>query len=353
MGFRFRKSISLGGGVRLNLSKRGFGFGAGPRGLRLSLNTHGKLYGSAGIPGSGLYFVKTASLLPGKGRSGHRRGSSGRQSRQTSALATAPPVLPARPGVLAPRYEKDFYRAAHAYVEGREQEALELFEKSSSEDNKERALSDDFLAGVLACQLDKVDSAIPHLEKVVAHPESVPDELMKKYGVGGTIPIPVTPKVIIHADFDSLAAVLLLAESYQYVGRVEEAIGLLQQVVDLHRDIALVLSLCELYYITSAWQDLIDLAAGTQNTDDVTLQILVYEARAMWEIGHKDAAIEVYKAALRARKRDPRLLREARYCRGALYYELGKKALAKADFVKVYAEDPSYEQVEDWLKAVE
>lgn len=34
MGFRFRKSINLGGGVRINLSKSGIGYSFGVPGLR-------------------------------------------------------------------------------------------------------------------------------------------------------------------------------------------------------------------------------------------------------------------------------------------------------------------------------
>ena len=36
MGFSFRKSIGLGGGVRLNFSKRGLGISIGRKGLRVS-----------------------------------------------------------------------------------------------------------------------------------------------------------------------------------------------------------------------------------------------------------------------------------------------------------------------------
>jgi len=80
---------------------------------------------------------------------------------------------------------------------------------------------------------------------------------------------------------------------------------------------------------------------------------MIYQARALWLEGMREPALEVYKTALRSTKRNPELLKEARYHRGALYYELGQKARAKADFAKVYADDPRYEQVGQWLKALE
>ena len=60
MGTRFRKSISLSKGVRLNIGKRGIGVSAGVKGLRVGAGPKG-LYTSAGIPGTGVYSVNYAS----------------------------------------------------------------------------------------------------------------------------------------------------------------------------------------------------------------------------------------------------------------------------------------------------
>lgn len=60
MGFRFRKSINLGGGMRLNLNKKSAGLSFGGKGFRYSINTNGKRTASAGIPGTGLYYTKSS-----------------------------------------------------------------------------------------------------------------------------------------------------------------------------------------------------------------------------------------------------------------------------------------------------
>ena len=62
MGLRFRKSISLLPGVRLNLSKSGVGVSAGVPGLRGSINTSGRVTGTVGIPGTGVSYVKTKTI---------------------------------------------------------------------------------------------------------------------------------------------------------------------------------------------------------------------------------------------------------------------------------------------------
>lgn len=61
MGLRVRKSINLGGGVRLNLSKSGIGISAGVKGARVSIGPRG-IRTSVGIPGTGIYYSTEQSL---------------------------------------------------------------------------------------------------------------------------------------------------------------------------------------------------------------------------------------------------------------------------------------------------
>jgi Protein of unknown function (DUF4236) len=56
MSLRFRRSLRIAPGVRLNLGLHGAGLSVGPRGLHVGVNRRG-IYSSAGIPGTGLYAV--------------------------------------------------------------------------------------------------------------------------------------------------------------------------------------------------------------------------------------------------------------------------------------------------------
>jgi tetratricopeptide (TPR) repeat protein len=89
----------------------------------------------------------------------------------------------------------------------------------------------------------------------------------------------------------------------------------------------------------------VDAAAGTSNEDDVTLEIRLLQARALREQALDEAALDAYKDALRSKKRNPELLKEARYERGKLFLARGKSAQAKKDLQTVYADDPSYRDV--------
>ncbi len=56
MGFRFRKSLSILPGVRLNIGKKGLGISAGVKGARVGVGSKGA-YTSVGIPGTGISSV--------------------------------------------------------------------------------------------------------------------------------------------------------------------------------------------------------------------------------------------------------------------------------------------------------
>lgn len=62
MGLRFRKSVTLCKGVRLNFEKTGMSVSVGGRGYHKTINTKGQVTTSVGIPGSGIYYTDTKRL---------------------------------------------------------------------------------------------------------------------------------------------------------------------------------------------------------------------------------------------------------------------------------------------------
>lgn len=57
MGFRYRKSINLGGGFRVNFSKSGVGYSWGRKGYRITKTAKGRTRTTTSIPGTGLSWV--------------------------------------------------------------------------------------------------------------------------------------------------------------------------------------------------------------------------------------------------------------------------------------------------------
>lgn len=59
MGFRFRRSVKIIPGVKLNFSKRGVSTTLGVKGARYTMGSGGRRTASVGIPGTGISYVTT------------------------------------------------------------------------------------------------------------------------------------------------------------------------------------------------------------------------------------------------------------------------------------------------------
>lgn len=65
MGLRFRRSIKLLPGVRLNLSKSGVSTSIGVRGAHVTLG-HGQVRETVGVPGTGISYTEVHSTRAGE-----------------------------------------------------------------------------------------------------------------------------------------------------------------------------------------------------------------------------------------------------------------------------------------------
>jgi len=61
MGFRYRKSIRIFPGVRINLSKTGIGASVGFKGFRLTKRADGRVQKTISLPGTGISYVDVSS----------------------------------------------------------------------------------------------------------------------------------------------------------------------------------------------------------------------------------------------------------------------------------------------------
>ena len=101
MGLNFRKSISLGKGLKLNLSKSGPSVSFGKSGFRQSVNLKGQARTTVGIPGTGIYYTKTNNVknlvggltgnkdTSGKGKKGTGKSADSKTASKTTKAASA------------------------------------------------------------------------------------------------------------------------------------------------------------------------------------------------------------------------------------------------------------------------
>lgn len=336
MGFRFGKSIRLGKFIRLNISKSGLGVSAGVKGFRVGVGPRGARL-TTGIPGTGLSYSTQSGGGTARARA---RAGVGKQRGDN------PPPLPMpqtpSPGFLAPQHERDFVQGVRDYQAGRLDEALQHFLAAGQKD----AGGGLYAAMLLASRPGGDAQAVEWLESIVRADLDFPTPLMEKYRHEGSLKVCITPSVVATVPLDGLGAALLLAELYQKQDRLEEAIGVLEEVEEIAGEPALTLSLCELYAHRGLWDGVVERAAGRAVSDDVTLETAILHGRALQEKGMHEAAAAVLTDALRSKKnRSPQLLNEARYWRAVSYETTGRRSQANREFQRLYAGAPDFRDV--------
>jgi tetratricopeptide (TPR) repeat protein len=340
VGFRFYKRVNLGGGVHLNLSKTGVGISAGVPGARYSVHSSGRTVKTVGVPGTGLYYRKDTYA---------KRGTS--RARAPRTTAPTPPVIAyPKAGLFAPKQDKAFTEGVAAYMRGAFQEALGWLGKVEELDQRQAHVSEELFAGMCMVGLKRFDEAIPLLQTVVGAHQAIPDPLMMKYGVSGSLKIQITPMIEATVPLSSLAAALMLAELYQHTGHADHAIELLESLGNLSGYPSLALSLAELYEAAGRPDEVLRVSEDyTSNTDDLRANLLVFRASALSSKGLDEAALQTLKEALRFPSRDPEILRLSRYVRAHVYEQMGRNALARKDLERIYAEDPHFLDVGERL----
>lgn len=67
MGLRFRKSVKVAPGVRVNLGKKSGSVSIGTKGARYTVSSTGKKTTTVGVPGTGVSHVSTSRKKKGRG----------------------------------------------------------------------------------------------------------------------------------------------------------------------------------------------------------------------------------------------------------------------------------------------
>lgn len=338
MGFRFFRRVNIAPGVRLNFSKSGVSPSFGVRGARVTLGRKG-VRKTVGIPGTGLFYTEVGS---------------GESSSTGSRGAPAAPEPKNRldlgffARLLTPRSEQAFVDGCREYVAGHTGKALaRLCEADHIADAA-------FLAGFLLLKTERYDEAELWLKQAAG--SGTLGTHFGKYGLDVHLALPITELVTAHIRPCRRGVLLGLAELYQVRGDVREALACLKKLrKESPEDAVVRLSIAELVQETAPAdkrlaRQIVDLAGDVKNESSVHAALMLHKARALRTLGLPTAARDVLTAAFRKKKdRDEELLRAVRYERACVYEELGQKARARKEFEKLYAEDPSFEDIAERL----
>jgi tetratricopeptide (TPR) repeat protein len=278
--------------------------------------------GSGVIPG--VYYQKSVS-----GKASSRRGS--------RAAVPAPAAAPKKPGLFAPKGEKELFKA----VKAQDPAAMQRV----GEAHPEFRLPAYSVAAFLL-----VNSAQEKAESLLAAAfatgeDPAQNKFITDY-MSTFVGLPIAEGVTAELPLNRDAVGLMLAEIRQDQGNLEGAIGVVEQ---LEPTTYSAVSLAELYADAGRWDDVIELTEGMKNEDDASALLCVFRGQAFREQGFHDAAHEALKEALRSRSRAAPIRHHALAERADNYLAQGKKAMARKDLERILAEDSGYEGVRERL----
>ncbi len=333
MGFRLRKSITLVPGVRMTFSKSGIGYSVGVKGYRVTKRADGRTQRTVSVPGTGMSYVTTHGSAS---RAASRRTLPGR-----SPLPAPPAPRPVRPGMFAPRAEKDLYRA----VQTRDVAAMERI----TQDEPSLALAAATISGVLKLSSGDRARAKTLLAWVFASgKDPAADPFITKY-VSFHFRLEIVAGAIADLGLDRDSVGLALAELHELDGELDDAINVVEA---LEPTTYTALSLAELYARAARYDEIVEITSGVENRDDATALLCVFRGIALREQGLPDASREAFAEALTSRKRAPVIRHRALLERARTYEAEGKRALARRDLERILGEDSHYEGLAEELQAL-
>ena len=335
MSLRFRRSMKILPGVRLNFSKSTMGLSFGVPGARVSVNTRGDVYTSAGIPGTGLYAVERRSLRKNSGR----KRSSKNQEPETLTEYVPPP------GIFTPRRQRALYKAL-------QKGTLEALEKLAKKFPDIEYISDAF---ALPKHLMSGSNDLEGLTAKAAKVWSTRAELERSWifehhAKAFEMNVKVAPGVDVPMRFSVQGLGHMYIELLQLGERYAEALDV---AVSLAPDQISALAVCECEVQLRRWKDVIETTEDIENEDDATALLLIFRAIAFREEGMFDAAIETIRLARSSKKRHEDVLNKALFERAIIYEEQGKIPLAKKELSKILATDSDFPGVSERLKKLE
>lgn len=337
MSFRFWRRIRLAPGVTLNLSKSTASLSLGPRGAKYTISPRGNR-ATAGLTGTGLFYTV------------HDRKRGGRGG------AAPAPSVPQRDRLklgffqrlMTPAEEKRFIDGIRALNEGDQDAALSALEDA-------RDLPDAaWMAGMIRLRREEIDRAKAHFHHALDRLADL-GTLFAKYDIAVQANLPITSDIFAHVLPRERGTRLALVEIAQIEGRHADAMAHIERLMEIDpADPVVLLSFAELTIDgdldRAQLERVVNLSAGIANDTPVDTALLLYRGRALARLGLADAAINMFTFALRRRKdRDAALLRQLRYERAVLHDQAGRKAQARRELERVYAEDPGFEDVRDRL----
>jgi tetratricopeptide (TPR) repeat protein len=173
---------------------------------------------------------------------------------------------------------------------------------------------------------------------------------VRKYASASVLTLGIAEGVVATLPLGREVVGLTLAELYQATDRVGQAISVVEQ---MEPTFSAAISLAELYSEAGQHDQVIELTNGLANESDEHAFLLIMRARALRNEGMLDGAREVLKEALRRRSVNADIKNLAYFERAHTYFAQGRKAQARKDLERIYAERSDYPGLTELMRELQ
>lgn len=338
MSVRFRRSMKLMPGVRLNFNKDSVGMSFGVPGARYTVNSKGRRTVSTGIPGTGIYNVETLS----SGR--HSPSSQAGADSEVGSVVAPPPS----PGILARKPEREFYVfLLQVYdpdspldADSVIQKAKELREKFEELRVPLELIS--FLHGITDEKWQKQarewgEGLWKNRDELFA------DKNVVKYFRSIRPQVRISPGIFSQLTYNKQTFGFIWVEVLQGEKKFDEALEILH---GMEPDQMVAVSIADIEIEKGDFDGAIETTDDIEVFDDATAMLMVLRGVAFREKGMHEAAVECFKRAMKLKGVPEVLTHRVLFERGVTYGLMGKKAMGIKDLEKILVDDPDYPDVE-------
>ena len=344
MSLRFRKSMKLLPGVRLNFSKETVGLSFGVPGARYTMNSKGRRTFSTGIPGTGLYNVDT---LNSGTRNSRSRNSSATEEAFEAVESSGPPA----PGLFARKAERalntfllDIYNSDHP------DDVASVFEKAAALKAQyvELKYPLDLISFLHGATDEKWATEVEPLGAKLWEQRGAAfdDKYVRKYFKGIKPGVTISTGITTRLHYNVQTLGFIWSEILQSQKKYEEAMAVLMLIPP---DQMVAISLADIEISIGDFDGAIETTEDIEVFDDATAMMMVLRGVAFREKAMHEAAIECFKRALKQKMMPEPLTHRALFERGTTYALMGKKAMGVKDLEKILVDNPDYPEVEKKL----
>jgi len=340
MSLRFRKSVKILPGVRINFNKNSTSLSLGPRGAHYTMSSTGRRTVSAGIPGTGLYYSESANPRTQVARAAKPAASAEQDIHQFDGPTPTP-------GILSSRAEKDFYTFLNDVYGGDvPMTPQEIVTKAKELRAQHEKLN--YALNILAFLYilnddDYEDKVIEMGQGLWADRErAFADPIVLKYFRGIRPVTRITDGISAAEILNSQQFGFIWVEVLQAHEKFDDALTVLHE---MDPDQLVGISMADIELSQKDYDALFETTDGITNEDDATAIMIVMRGIAFREKELYDASLECFKQALAKKSRSQQMLNRAHCERALTYQKMGKKAQARKDLELVLVNEPDNEDV--------